>query len=427
MPEPVPIKDSGLPAGDVSSYGDRDRIKQRIEQAKPGEFQPVMDAYGAASTELTEAIGALAGYAANLVADGNWGGESARAMLTRMNRLQTYMRSLRDGLNALPPGLRTVRDALVTAQRDFEGATALRGDWTEAGPGYGQMTYNDPDQEARTFMAALNPSYHAGHDAMPQRLPWDEVLASPEPYMPPIERPPAPVRGNDLPYGDTSRSGLAETSGPAAAGSQSGTSTAAAPGSPAQPTPGPTPGSAPGPTPQTPPPAAPPPVTAAPPVPAPGGTGLLSGTTPGQTGAARPGTPVTTPPGTAPPGTTDADRPKSPVPTPAATPTARRDSAPTSGQPTGNPYTTTAQEAASQGPSVRPGSVPVVDGSWPATRSPVAGAQPGTTGMAGMPFMPMGGGIPQDGQSAARRPVTSKSRDDDFFQPDVDHGPPVVG
>jgi hypothetical protein len=42
-----------------------------------------------------------------------------------------------------------------------------------------------------------------------------------------------------------------------------------------------------------------------------------------------------------------------------------------------------------------------------------------------MPFMPMGGATSSDGRSG-RRPMTSKS-DDDFFQPQVDCGPPVVG
>jgi hypothetical protein len=77
------------------------------------------------------------------------------------------------------------------------------------------------------------------------------------------------------------------------------------------------------------------------------------------------------------------------------------------------------------GPSVRPGSVPIVDGSWPETRSPGSGGHaPGAPTAGGMPFMPMGGMAPIESQ-AGRRTFTSESGDD-LFRPATDGGVPVV-
>ncbi|MEV0380474.1 hypothetical protein [Nonomuraea sp. NPDC050643] len=430
MPEPKPIKNGCLQGGNVNAYGGREEIRRMLMRARPEEFGPVVDAYKTTSELLTSAITALGDSAGRLVADGNWGGESARAMLTRMNRLQTYLQSLRNDVNGVPPALETVSRELASAKERFDKATELQEYWVEAsGMGAGSMqAANDPDQDARTFMQQLNGHYQGAYTTMPDRLAWDAKLASPEPYLPPPERAPTPVQGGDLPYEDTvpvrSGTGLASTSNyqPTPAGSLPGTTPAAAPPPTAPPGGG-------GSVPPTPAPAAPIPVA-----PVPAGSGRLSGAAPGT------GQPATRPPGTtgtnatAPPGTPPAGQPGVPLPTSAPAPIrsdpvvpANQSTSPAATGTGRDPYTSAAQEARSLGPTVRPGSVPVVDGSWPATRSPMAGGEPGAMGAGGMPFMPMGGGGAQEGRSGDRRALTAKNRDDDFFQPVIDCGPPVVG
>ncbi|NUT45188.1 MAG: hypothetical protein HOV86_34870, partial [Thermoactinospora sp.] len=103
MPEPKPIKDGCLQGGNAGGYGGREQIRALIMATRPDEFGPVADAYKATSELLGTAIEVLGDSAARLVADGNWGGESARAMLTRMNRLQVYLQALRGGVDDVPP------------------------------------------------------------------------------------------------------------------------------------------------------------------------------------------------------------------------------------------------------------------------------------------------------------------------------------
>ncbi|MET7337340.1 hypothetical protein [Nonomuraea sp. NPDC005650] len=419
MPEPRPIKDGCLQGGNVNAYGGREEIRRLVMGTRPEEFAPVVDAYKKTSQLLTDTIAALGDSAARLVADGNWGGESARAMLTRMNRLQTYLQSLRNGVDGLPPGLETMSGELTSAKERFDKATEQQEYWVEAsGMGAGSMQpLNDPDADARAFMQQLNGAYQRAYTAMPDRLAWDAELASPAPYLPPpVDPVPGPAQGGDLPYESTipvrSRTDLAGTPGhpstpagplpgqAAVPGAPAGTSPpaslASSPGVP--PAGGPVMGAGrPGPAGNTPP-AGPPPSPGTAPAPA-GRDPRTTGTTPART--ARP------------PGDLGTNRPAATDPGHPADPYQSRPA---------DPRTSAAQEPA--GPSVRPGSVPVVDGSWPPARSPVAGAEPGATASGGVPFLPMGAAA--DGGQNTRRPIAAKS-DDDFFRPEVVHGPPVVG
>ncbi|MBF8193184.1 hypothetical protein ITP53_47455 [Nonomuraea sp. K274] len=418
MPEPQPIKDTCLQGGNVNAYGGREEIRRMVMATRPEEFGPVVDAYRATSELLTATITALGESAARLVADGDWGGESARAMLTRMSRLQSYLQSLRGGVNGVPPALETVSRELTTAKERFDQATEQRTYWVEAsGMGAGSMEpANDPDADARAFMLELNGVYHGAHAGLPERLPWDAELASPAPYLPSPERAATPSQGGDLRFEDTVPAGL-RTDLSGISGYQP---------APAGPLPGSFPGSSSG-----------------------SSLGGAGGTFPPQAPPA--GTPAA---GTPPP--TSALAAGHPQPAPSGTPSAPAPSStqpgghpsgvlPPAGAPVGptqnrryggpstpdDPYTSaaTAQDQgqprrAETGPSVRPGSVPVVDGSWPATGPAAGRAEAGATAAGGMPFMPMGGGAPQESQT--RRSVTSRS-DDDFFKPDIDCGPPVVG
>ncbi|MFI7125039.1 hypothetical protein ACIBQ1_05055 [Nonomuraea sp. NPDC050153] len=418
MPEPQPIKDGCLQGGNVNAYGGREEIRRLVMGTRPEEFAPVVDAYKKTSQLLTDTIAALGDSAARLVADGNWGGESARAMLTRMNRLQTYLQSLRNGVDGVPPGLETMSGELASAKERFDKATEQQEYWVEAsGMGAGSMQpLNDPDADARAFMQQLNGAYQRAYTVMPDRLAWDAELASPAPYLPPpVDPVPGPAQGGDLPYESTipvrSRTDLAGTPGHPSTPAGPLPGQAAVPGAPAGTSPptslatslassppvgGPVMGAAPG---------------AGQPSPAgntpPAGLPPSPGTAPTPAGTARPpGDLGTGRPGTNRPVTTNRGNPADPY----------------QGRPA-DPRTSAAQEPA--GPSVRPGSVPVVDGSWPPARSPVAGAEPGATASGGVPFLPMGG--PADGGQNTRRPIASKSDDDDFFRPAVVHGPPVVG
>ncbi|MEU6784856.1 hypothetical protein ABZ912_37135 [Nonomuraea angiospora] len=415
MPQPQPIKQGCLQGGNVNAYGGREEIRRLVMGTGPEEFAPVVDAYKKTSQLLTDTIAALGDSAARLVADGNWGGESARAMLTRMNRLQAYLQSLRNGVDGVPPGLETVGGELASAKERFDKATEQQEYWVEAsGMGAGSMEpLNDPDADARAFMQQLNGVYQRAYTALPDALAWDPELASPAPYLPPPVGPaPVPVQGGDLPF---------ESTAPV----RSRTDLAGTPGQPLTPA-GPLPGQAavPGAAPA----GASPPTSLAnwPGVPPAGGP-AMGGGQPAPTGTTPPAGLPLPPPGTAPPaarttGTTPAvtTRP----PSNPARPGTNRPADPYQGRPA-DPGTSAAQEPRPSGPSVRPGSVPVVDGSWPPARSPVAGAEPGATATGGVPFLPMGG--PADGGQNARRSTGSKNADDDFFRPEVVHGPPVVG
>ncbi|TDE49727.1 hypothetical protein E1295_20135 [Nonomuraea mesophila] len=114
---------------------------------------------------------------------------------------------------------------------------------------------------------------------------------------------------------------------------------------------------------------------------------------------------------------------------PATTPSFRRDGGPSPS--TGHDPSDsrdparTRSVAAETGPSVRPGTVPVVGASPSPAVTPAGAREPGVTASGGVPFMPMGGAVPQDGR-AGRRSLAPKG-DDDFFRPAIDSGPPVVG
>lgn len=423
MPEPKPIKDGCLQGGNAGGYGGREQIRALIMATRPDEFGPVADAYKATSELLGTAIEVLGDSAARLVADGNWGGESARAMLTRMNRLQVYLQALRGGVDDVPPSLESVSRELVSARQHFDEATQVRRPYA-----MGTGSPSDPDADARQFMVKLNGAYHQAHALMPDRLPWDAALASPAPYLPPPGATPAPVRSGDVDFENT----IPGRSVTALAGT-SGYQPSTAHPLPTQ---------------------ADPLVGVIPPAAVPAGPGQIAGTPPpaGQLGPVS-ATTITT---TTAAGRNDAGASQAAAGQPGATgqptgqPTARpaptappHDLVPTApGLPvtpdrigdrgpavpeahpstSRNPYTHTAQES---GPSVRPGSVPVVDASW-GPRSPVTGGEPGAAAGAGMPFMPMGGMAPQEGEQGSRS-ATEKSADDDFFRPVTDSGPPVVG
>ncbi|MEV4017835.1 hypothetical protein AB0J35_45825 [Nonomuraea angiospora] len=422
MPQPQPIKHGCLQGGNVNAYGGREEIRRLVMGTGPEEFAPVVDAYKKTSQLLTDTIAALGDSAARLVADGNWGGESARAMLTRMNRLQTYLQSLRNGVDGVPPGLETVGGELASAKERFDKATEQQEYWVEAsGMGAGSMEpLNDPDADARAFMQQLNGVFQRAYTAMPDALAWDPELASPAPYLPPpVDPVPARAQGGDLPFESTvpvrSRTDLADTPGHPLTPAGPLPGQAAVPGAPAGTPPFATSlANSPG--------GAFPAVAGGQPAPAgnvpPAGLLPAPGTAPSGPGARTAGT---TPAGTArPPG--NQGNPGTPGNPGTGRPRTNRPADPFQGRPA-DPGTSAAQE--SSGPSVRPGSVPVVDGSWPPARSPVAGAEPGATASGGVPFLPMGG--PSDGGQNARRSTTSKGADDDFFRPPVVHGPPVVG
>ncbi|MEO3789180.1 hypothetical protein ABGB14_03165 [Nonomuraea sp. B10E15] len=410
MPEPKPIRNGCLQGGNVHGYGGREEIRRMVMGTRPEEFGPVADAYRAASELLTTTITTLGDSAARLVADGSWGGESARAMLARMKRLQTYLQALRDGVDGVPPSLDLVSRELVSAKERYDQATEQRTYWVEAsGMGAGQsMPANDPDADAREFMTKLNGAYHQAHTALPERLPWDAELASPAPYLPPSQQVATPLRSGDHgvpPYEGAGRAAtdLAATPGsrPAPAGSPAG-----------HPGGGPVPGSTGG----------GPPANAGAPYAAPT-------TTAAGAGAARPGTAA---PAVARQDGRQAGHPPAfgtPPPVTASVPALRRDGGPSPA--TGHDPSATGDPArarsvaAETGPSVRPGTVPVVGATPPAIRAPVAGGEAGVTAGGGVPFMPMGGAVPQDGR-AGRRSLAPKG-DDDFFRPAIDGGPPVVG
>lgn len=409
MPEPEPIKNGCLQGGNTNLYGNRDAIRVLIMGTRPEEFGPVADSYRKTADLLTTTITTLGDSAARLVADGNWGGESARAMLTRMNRLQAYLQSLRDGVNGVPPALDGASAALAKAKEKFDQTTKpVHAYAMGAGSTDPDEPVNDPDGAARAFMTQLNGDLRNAHTALPDRLPWDAALASPAPYMPAVAPRTTATQGGDLPYENTTpvrsqRSELAQASGyqQTSPSSSPGTSPAQSPVSTAPAT-----GSTPALT-------------------VPVETGQLSAATPGTGQTAATGTATQSASATGQPNAKGQQSGLPPaVGTPVTTPVTSPVTSPTNNRNTGraaDPYTRTAQE--SGGPSVRAGSVPVVDGSWNGSKPPASGG--GGTGTSGMPFMPMGGAAAPDNRSSSR-PMTSKS-DDDFFRPDVDCGPPVVG
>ncbi|MEV4564427.1 hypothetical protein AB0K12_11730 [Nonomuraea sp. NPDC049419] len=433
MPEPKPIKTGCLQGGDPQGYGGRDAIRTLIMSTRPEEFGPVAAAYRQTAELLTTTITTLGDGAARLVADGNWGGESARAMLTRMNRLQTYLQALRDRLEDVPPSLEGVAKELTTAKERFDQATKPQTHYA-MGSGSTDPAHptNDPDGAARAFIARLNTAFHTGHSALPDRLPWDEEPASPAPYLPPPgepgstpARPGTSLAGTLNPTAGTPDPTAGTAPGtPTSPGSMTGPGGTALPGTVPQPGTGPHghPGSS--------------TLTST--------SGVTAATAqPGMTDAGRPadvgrpaeiGRPSTTrPTGVGPTGV----GPTGVGPT-GVGPTGV---GPTGVGPTGVLPETVAparadpglvphgrDTATAQGPSVRPGSVPVVGGRAAAMGPPGGlGGEPGAAGMAGaggVPFMPMAAGAAPDRQSTRR--LGTRPADDDFFRPSVDTPPPVV-
>lgn len=419
MPGPEPIKDGCLSGGNVDAYGGVAEIRRMVMGTMPEEFGPVAESYKSTSKLLTDTIESLRESAVRLVADGNWGGESARAMLSRMSRLQAYLQALRGEVDRVPPSLERVSRELAVAREAFDKATEQETMYVDAGMGGGVVPVGDPDEDARRFMRTLNGHFQEAYEAMPERLPWDAELASPVPYMPPPERAPSEPQGDRLQFEDTmpirqARTDLAGTAGyqpPAASPAQAAAPPGGSPAAVPLPTPplgnasltgvstagGPPSGTANGLLPGTPPPDIP---TAG--APTPGGAAPGRGV---QPHAGVPPTVATSPP-------------------PGQNRSPSRLAGPAAGAPH-DPYATS-RAAADTGPSVRPGSVPVVDGSWPATRPIAGGGEPGPTAAGGAPFMPMGGMAPHEGQAGGRSKAR-KGGDDDFFRPAADGGPPVVG
>ncbi|MFG1696178.1 hypothetical protein [Nonomuraea sp. NPDC049309] len=439
MPEPRPIKNGCLQGGNPHQYGGRDAIRTLIMGTRPEEFEPVAAAYRQTAELLTTTITTLGDSAARLVADGDWGGDSARAMLTRMNRLQTYLQALRDRLQEIPPSLAGVAQELATAKEQFDQATAPRTYYAmgagSTDPGH---PTNDPDEAARAFITRLNGAFHTAHAALPDRLPWDAELARTA-----SSRQPAAGDGGDRgdrgDRGDGGYGGLGENTTPL----RLGTELAGTAGSPQ---------TAQGTVPGTPPPGTPPATGAVPgavppaaaPGPGPAGTPVTAtpsghlGTT-YLTGRSDLVQPLPAGPDGQPGAAENARQPQSARPTavapPAAVPLTMRTTpvAQPVAQPIDGPerqIPTGRDTFTAQGPSVRPGSVPVVGGS-PSAGLPAgtgghgAAGAAGAAGAGGVPFLPMAAGAPLDRQGQ-RRPGTQRA-DDDFFRPAADTPPPVVG
>ncbi|HUR06205.1 MAG TPA: hypothetical protein VM347_26900 [Nonomuraea sp.] len=451
MGEPKPIKEGALPAGAPESYGGRDSIRRLIMSTRPEEFGGVADAYQSTGTLLDQTIKELTNYASRLVADGNWGGESARAMLGRMARVQSYLGTLRSQIGDIPPSVQQAARELATAKEKFEQATQEQYYTVDTGSYISRELGNDPDADAQRFLGELNGRLADAHGTLPARLPWDADLASSAPYPPaPVVRDSTPVGGGiEFPDQESTRpvarlasvdraaspipvTPPATASTPAATPAITPTAPLAAsvPGTATPPSLGTTPGQVPGLITST------------------GGTPSVAQPTgyPPTTGPTPTGIqPVTAEPRRSPPGTgtrrpnqTPSDRTPSDQ-----TPFDRTPSDGTSSDPTRSVLDegpTGARPASDQartplggvphetGPSVRPGVVPVVDGTWPATRTASSGGPTGAAaGTGGMPFMPMGGGpTGYEGAPTAHRTVAPPPDDSGLFRPAYDPGQPVV-
>ncbi|MEV6153232.1 hypothetical protein AB0L53_23080 [Nonomuraea sp. NPDC052129] len=437
MGEPKPIKEGALPADAPESYGGRDSIRRLIMSTRPEEFGGVADAYQSAGTLLDQTIKELSQYASRLVADGNWGGESARAMLGRMARVQSYLGTLRSQIGDIPSSVQQASRELATAKEQFESATQEQYATVDTGSYISRELSNDPDAEARRFLADLNGRLRDAHGILPERLPWDADLASSAPYLPtPVVRDSTPTGGGINLESTRPAARLASVdpaASPIAPGSPATPQTAlgaplasAVPGTATPPTLGTTPGQVPGLITST------------------GGTPSVAQLTgyPPTTGTQ----PTTTEPTRSLTGTrTDAARTD-----PTRTDNPRTDSERTDSARTGDPYRSSpmrsvldqshespiADQARSPlgglpretGPSVRPGVVPVVDGTWPATQPTSSGGPTGAAaGTGGMPFMPMGGGpAGYEGAPVAHRTAPPPLDEPGLFRPAYDPGQPVV-
>ncbi|WP_433511894.1 hypothetical protein ACQP2T_50275 [Nonomuraea sp. CA-143628] len=450
MGEPKPIKEGALPAGAPESYGGRDSIRRLIMSTRPEEFGGVADAYQSAGTLLDQTIRELSQYAARLVADGNWGGESARAMLGRMARVQSYLGTLRSQIGDIPSSVQQASRELATAKERFEPATQEQYATVDTGSYISRELSNDPDADARRFLADLNGRLRDAHGVLPERLPWDANLASSAPYLPPVVRDSTPTGGGiDL---ESTRpvarlASVDPAASPIASGSPATPQTAlgaplaaAVPGTAAPPTLGTTPGQVPGLITST------------------GGTpsvAQLTGyppTTGTQPDAARTDPTRTdstrTDAARTDPTRTDSTRTGDPRTDSTRTDNPRTDSERADGARTGDRYRSgpthsvldesnpVADQARSPlgglpretGPSVRPGVVPVVDGTWPATNPASSGGPTGAAaGTGGMPFMPMGGGpAGYEGAPVAHRTAPPPLDEPGLFRPAYDPGQPVV-
>ncbi|MEU4226881.1 hypothetical protein AB0F17_21490 [Nonomuraea sp. NPDC026600] len=437
MGEPRPIKEGALPAGAPESYGGRDSIRRLIMSTRPEEFGGVADAYRSAGTLLDQTIKELTTYASRLVADGNWGGESARAMLGRMARVQSYLGTLRSQIGDIPPSVQRAARELATAKETFEQATQEQYYTVDTGSYISRELGNDPDADAQRFLAELNDRLADAHGTLPARLPWDADLASSAPYLPvPVVRDSTPG-GVEFPDQESTRpvarlasvdraaspisvTPPATASTPAIAPTSTSAALLAAsvPGTATPPTLGTTPGQVPGlitSTGGTPSVATP---TGYPPATGPTPTGLTAQPRRSPTGTGirqSDGTPSDqTPSDHTRPDRTSSDPTRSVLDEgPPGTDQARTPLG-------GVPHET--------GPSVRPGVVPVVDGTWPVTRTASSGGPTGAAaGTGGMPFMPMGGGpTGYEGAPAAHRTVAPPPDDSGLFRPAYDPGQPVV-
>ncbi|MEV0348429.1 hypothetical protein AB0H88_21865 [Nonomuraea sp. NPDC050680] len=445
MGEPKPIKEGALPAGAPESYGGRDSIRRLIMSTRPEEFGGVADAYQSAGTLLDQTIKELSHYASRLVADGNWGGESARAMLGRMARVQSYLGTLRSQIGDIPSSVQQASRALATAKEQFEQATREQYATVDTGSYISRELSNDPDADARRFLADLNGRLADAHGTLPARLQWDADLASSAPYLPaPVVRDSTPTGGGidlestrpvaRLASVDPAAPPATPASVPATA---SGAPLAAAvPGPATPPTLGTTPGQVPGLITST------------------GGTPSVAQLTgyPPTTGPTPTGThPTTGEPTRSLTGTRpDAARTDPMRTDPMRTGDPRTDDARTDGARTDDPYRSGPMRSAldvldespiadqarsplgglprETGPSVRPGVVPVVDGTWPATNPTSSGGPTGAAaGTGGMPFMPMGGGpAGYEGAPVAHRTAPPPPDEPGLFRPAYDPGQPVV-
>ncbi|MBT2230306.1 WXG100 family type VII secretion target [Nonomuraea sp. NEAU-A123] len=441
MGEPKPIKEGALPASAPESYGGRDSIRRLVMSTRPEEFGGVADAYQSAGTLLDQTIKELTTYASRLVADGNWGGESARAMLGRMARVQSYLGTLRSQIGDIPPSVQQAARELATAKETFEQATQEQYYTVDTGSYISRELGNDPDADAQRFLAELNGRLADAHGTLPARLPWDADLASSAPYLPaPVVRDSTPVGGGiEFPDQESTRpvarlasvdraASPTSVTPPAIASTPAAPLAASVPGTAAPPTLGTTPGQVPGLITST------------------SGTPLMAQPTgyPPTTGLTPTGLPpVTAEPRRSPTGTrrsdgTPSDQPLSDRTRPDRTLSDRTSSDPTrsvldEGPPGTRPTSDQARTPLGSvphetGPSVRPGVVPVVDGTWPVTRTASSGGPTGAVaGTGGMPFMPMGGGpTGYEGAPAAHRTVAPPPDDSGLFRPAYDPGQPVV-
>ncbi|MEU7853380.1 hypothetical protein [Nonomuraea sp. NPDC049141] len=438
MGEPKPIKEGALPAGAPESYGGRDSIRRLVMSTRPEEFGGVADAYRSTGTLLDQTIKELTTYASRLVADGNWGGESARAMLGRMARVQSYLGTLRSQIGDIPPSVQQAGRELATAKEKFEQATQEQYYTVDTGSYISRELGNDPDADAQRFLAELNGRLADAHGTLPARLPWDPDLAAGAPYMPaPVVRDSTPVGGGiEFPDQESTRpvarlASVDRAASPISVTPPANASTPAVPlassvpGTAALPTLGTTPGQVPGLITST---------AGTPSVDQP--TGYPPTTGPTSTGLQ----PVTAEPRRSPTGTGTRQSVRTPsdpmrsdrTPSDHMSSDSTRsvlDEGPPGTKPTSDQARTPLGSVPHEtGPSVRPGVVPVVDGTWPATRTASSGGPTGAAaGTGGMPFMPMGGGpTGYEGASAAHRTVAPPPDDSGLFRPAYDPGQPVV-